>query len=66
LARDRRARAFRRESFCFVLLSRATDWLISLIGRYSTESSSIQQARIESVLDRPADFDLFEIGMLWI
>jgi hypothetical protein len=50
----------------FALLSRAADWLIFLIGGYSTESSSIQQPRIESVLDRPADFDLFEIAMLWI
>ena len=53
------------KSASFVLLSSA-DWLIFLIGRYSTESSSIQQTRIESVLDRPADFDLFEIAMLWI
>ena len=29
LGRDHRTRAFRRESFCFVLLSRAADWLIS-------------------------------------
>ena len=66
LGRDHRTRAFRRESFCFVLLSRAADWLISLIGRCSTESSAIQQARIEPILDRLADFDSFEIGMLGI
>jgi hypothetical protein len=46
-------------------LSRATDWLI-LSGDCLCESSAMQQARIEPVLDRPADFDLFEIGMLWI
>lgn len=66
LGRDYRTRAFRRESFCFVLFSRAADWLISGIGRCSTESSAIQQARIEPILDRLADFDSFEIGMLGI
>jgi hypothetical protein len=29
----------------------------------SLESSAIQQARIEPVLNRLADFDFFEIGM---
>ena len=66
LGRDHRTRALRRESFCFVLFSRAADWLISLIGRCSAESSAIQEARIEPILDRLADFDLFEIGMLGI
>ena len=77
LGRDHRTRAFRRESFCFVLLSRAADWLI-LLGRplfsrrarrsrpTSTESSAIQQAGIEPIVDRLADFDFFEIGMLGI
>jgi hypothetical protein len=32
----------------------------------STETSAIQQARIESKLDRLADLDFFEIGMLGI
>ena len=32
----------------------------------SYESSAIQETRIEPILDRLADFDFFEIGMLGI
>jgi len=77
LGRDHRTRTLRRESFCFVLFSRAADWLISLVGCCfrgapggralpSIEALAIQEARIESKLDRLADFDFFEIGMLGI
>src|SRR5947207_13931436 len=66
LGRDHRTRAFRRESFCFVLFSRPAHWLISLIGRCSSESSAIQQARIQPILEPLADFESLEIGVRWI
>ena len=61
--RDHRTRALRREPFCFVLLSRAANPLISLVGRFLVKSSAIYQALIEPVLGRLADFDFFEIRM---
>jgi hypothetical protein len=66
LGRDHRTRALRRESFCFVLFSRAADWLISLNGRCPTESSAIQEARIELEIEWHRDTDSLEIRMLRI
>src|SRR5262249_26095659 len=66
LVRDHRTWSFRREPFRLVLFSRAADWLISLIGGCVSESSAIQQARIEPVFDWLADLDFFEIAMLGI
>src|SRR5882757_5877724 len=91
LGRDYRTRAFRRESFCFVLFSRPADVKQEILpaqgcalktsrhdclrhgccfrgapgGRALpiTESSALQQARIEPILDRLANFDSFEIWM---
>jgi hypothetical protein len=63
LDRDHRTRALRREPFCFVLLSRTANRLISLVGRCLVKSSAIYKALIEPVLGRLADFDFFEIRM---
>ena len=79
----RRTRALRRESFCFVLFSRAADVKQAILPAQgcalktsrqelsasrplSYESLPIQEARIKPILDRLADFDLFEIGMFGI
>src|SRR5262245_18037320 len=59
-----RSGALRSESFHFIF--KGDDQLISLIRRCSTESSATQQARIEPILSRLANFDFFEIGMLRI
>src|SRR5947207_5580764 len=68
LGRDHRTRAVRRESFCFVLFSRAADVKQAIMPArgcvlkqadrivcITAYLSAIQQARIEPILDRLAD-----------